>query len=148
MPEGVRSGAADQAGPVDIERLRQRVSGYFTAVRSGQLDRADRFILPSSRDTTTSRRSQRSRITGFSLVEVKLEEGNRSAVAEVRLEVMGAFMGGKLAVKKKFRWKKESGEWFFDPADPPKSNSEIFREYYFDKQSARANPKPGKLPRL
>ena len=146
MPVGARSSVADQAGPVDIERLRQRVSGYFTAVRSGQFDQAKQFILPRYRDTSTLGRSRRSRITGFSLVEVKLEEGNRSAVAEVRLEVMAAIMGGNFPVKKKFRWKKESGEWFFDPADPPKPDAEIFREYYFDKQSAHANPKPGKTP--
>ena len=70
MPEGVRSGAADQAGPADIERLGQRVSGYFTAVRSGQFDKARQFILPLSRSSSTRDRSRRSRITDFSIVEV------------------------------------------------------------------------------
>ena len=146
MPEGVRSGAADQAGPADIERLGQRVSGYFTAVRSGQFDKARQFILPRSRSSSTLGRSRRSRITDFSIVEVTLEEGNRSAVAEVRLEVMAPIMAGRFPIVRKFRWKKESGEWFFDPSDPPTTNTNLFQEYYIQKQSARANPKPGETP--
>ena len=36
-------------------------------------------------------------------------------------------------VTEKFRWKKQDGEWFMDPADPPKTDAEIFREYYYGK---------------
>ena len=146
LAPGARSGAADQAGPADVERLRQRVSGYFTAVCSGQLDQAKQFILPQSRDASTLGRSRRSRIAGFSIVEIMLEEGHRSAVAEVKLEVLAPIMAGRFTVKKKFRWKQESGEWFYDPADPPTANSNLFQEYYVDKQAGRANPKPGKTP--
>ena len=38
-----------------------------------------------------------------------------------------------MKVSEKFRWKKQEGEWFLDPADPPKSDAEIFREYYYEK---------------
>jgi hypothetical protein len=147
MPAGARSSAADPEGPADLERLRQRVNGYFTAVRSGQFDRAEQFILPQSRDSSTRGRRQRSRITGFSIVEVTPEEGRRSAVVVVKLEVMAPMIAGRFPVEQKFRWKRESGEWFFDPADPPRTNSNLFQEYYLEKQSARANPKPGKTPR-
>ena len=140
------AGAADQSDPAEVERLSQRVSGYFTAVCAGQFDQARQFILPQSKDATTFGRSPKSRITGFSIVEVTLEEGHRSAVATIKLEVLAPIMVGRFTVDRKFRWRKESGEWFFDPADPPKENSNLFKEYFLDKQAARTNPKPGKTP--
>ena len=147
MPAGARSSAAGQDDAADLERLRQRVSGYFTAVRSRQFDRAEQFILPQSRDNSSRGRRQRSRITGFSIVEVTPEEGRpRSAVVAVKLEVMAPIMTGRFPVEQKFRWKRESGEWFFDPADPPRTNSNLFQEYYLEKRSARANPKSGETP--
>ena len=145
-PAYARSGVADRPDPADVERLSQRVSGYFTAVCAEQFDQAKQFVLPQSRDATTFGRSPKSRITGFSIVEVTLEEGHRSAVAEVKLEVVAPIMVGRFTVDRKFRWKKESGEWFFDPADPPTENSKLFQEYFLDKQAARANPKSGKTP--
>lgn len=146
MPAGARSGAADQSHPADVERLSRRVSGYFTALCSGEIDKAEQFILPQSLDASTLGRSRTSRITDFKVVEIALEEGNHSAVAEVKLKVLAPFTAGGFSVGKKFRWKKESGEWFFDPADPPKVNSKLFQEYFLDKQAARANPEPGKTP--
>ena len=74
----------------------------------------------------------RARITGFSIVEVELEEGHRSAVVTIRRLVTAP--AGSVRVKEKFRWKREDGEWFLDPADPPKTDSEIFTEYYYKKQ--------------
>ena len=146
MPAGARSGAADQSDPDDVERLSRRVSRYFTAVSAGRFDQARQFILPQSMDASTFGRSPKSRITGFSIVEVTLEEGHRSAVATIKLEVLAPIMVGRFTVDRKFRWKKESGEWFFDPADPPTENSNLFQEYFLDKQAARANPQPGKTP--
>ena len=146
MPAGARSGAADQSDPADLERLSRRVSGYFTAVCAGRFDQARQFILPQSLDASTLDRSRRSRITDFNVTEITLEEGNRSAVAEIKLEVLAPIMTGRFTVEKKFRWKKESGEWFFDPADPPKESSNLFQEYFLDKRAARANPKSGETP--
>lgn len=145
-PAGAQSSPAEQAGGAEMERLRQRVSGYFTALRSGQSGRARQFVLPASREAVDGGQSAKSGITGFSIVEVTLEEGGGSAVAEVRLEVMAPMMAGRFPIDSKLRWKKESGEWFFDPSDPPESNSKLFKEYYLDKQAARANPSPGQTP--
>lgn len=137
------AGPAEQPPTAEVERLRQRVSGYFAALRSGQSGRARQFVLPASREAF----ADRSRITGFRILEATLEEGDRSAVVEVRLEVMALPMPGRLPIDKKYRWKKESGEWFFDPADPPESEVNRFSEYYLHKPAAPANPKPGEAPR-
>ena len=126
------TGAAD-GGQADIERLKQRVNGYFSAVHARQFEKARQFVLPRSRDTIGASGSGKARITGFSIVEVKLEEGDRSAVVTTR-RVATAGGIGSVRVKEKFRWKREDGEWFLDPDDPPKTDSEIFTEYYYKKQ--------------
>ena len=143
---GAGTTPAGQPDPADVERLSQRVSGYFTAVCSGQINQARQFILPQSMDASNLGHSRKSRIADFKVIEITLEEGNRSAVAEVKLEVLAPIMVGRFTVDRKFRWKKESGEWFFDPADPPKADSKLFQEYYVDKKADRAKPEPGKTP--
>ena len=55
------TGAAD-GGQAEIERLKQRVNGYFSAVHSRQLTKAGEFILPRSRDTIDASRSGKTRI--------------------------------------------------------------------------------------
>ena len=146
MPVGARSSAADPVDSADVERLKERVSDYFKAVHSRQFARAKQFILPRSRDAAGAARPGRTRIAGFSILEVKLEEGKRSAVVTIRREIMAPGLAGQARIKEKFRWKKEEGEWFLDPADPPRTIAEIFREYYYAKRVARANPKPGQTP--
>lgn len=143
---GARSSLAD-LDPADIERLKQRVNGYLSAVRSRQLTKAREFILPRSRNETGAPFSGKSRITGFSIFEVEPEAGHRSAVVTTKQELTAPLLG-RIEIKKKLRWKREAGEWFLDPADPPKTDAEIFREYYYDKLAARANPKPGETPPL
>jgi len=146
MPAGVRSSAADPVDSADVDRLKERVSDYFNAVHSRQFGKARQFILPRSRDSAGTARPGRTRIAGFSILEVKLEDGNRSAVVTIKREIMAVGMAGLARIKEKFRWKKEEGEWFLDPADPPRTTAEIFREYYYAKRIARANPKPGQEP--
>ncbi|MDE2666982.1 MAG: DUF1573 domain-containing protein [Acidobacteriota bacterium] len=146
IPAGARSSVADRVAPADFERLKERVSEYFEAVHSRQFTKAKEYILPRSRDAAGAARPGRARVAGFSILEVKLEEGNRSAVVTIRREIMAAGLAGQARIKEKFRWKKEEGEWFLDPADPPRTTAEIFREYYYAKRIARANPKPGREP--
>ena len=146
MPAGARSSPADPMDPADVEQLKQRVSDYFKAVHSRQFAKARQFILPRSRDMAGAARPGRTRIAGFSILEVKPEEGNRSAVVTIRREVMAAGLAAQARIKEKFRWKKEEGEWFLDPEDPPRTTADFFREYYYAKRIARANPKPGREP--
>ena len=142
---GARSSLAD-LDQADIERLKQRVNGYLSAVRSRQLAKAREFILPRSRNETGAPRPGKSRMIGFSIFEVEPEADNRSAIVTVKQEIMAPPMVGRMEIKKKLRWKREAGEWFLDPADPPRTDAEIFREYYYDKLAARSNPKPGETP--
>ena len=132
------TGAAD-GGQADLEQLKQRVNGYFSAVHSRQFTKAGEFILSRSRDTIDLSRSGKARIADFGIVEVKLEEGNRSAVVTIRRLVTAP--AGSVSVTEKFRWKKEEGQWFLDPADPPKTDAEIFREYYYGKRGVAPTAK-------
>ena len=133
MLAGAGSGKAD-GGQADLERLKQRVNEYFSAVHARRFTRASQFILPGSRDAAEADRSGRARISNLRVDEVKLEEGNGSAVVTISRLVSAP--AGSVRVKQKFRWKKEEGEWFLDPADPPRSDSEIFTEYYYKKRGS------------
>ena len=138
MSASAGTGAAD-GGQAEIERLKQRVNGYFSAVHSRQLTKAGEFILPRSRDTIDASRSGKTRITNLRIVDVKLEEGYLSAVVTIRRLVSAP--AGSVRVKEKFRWKKEEGQWFLDPADPPRTDGEIFREYYYEKRGVATKAK-------
>ena len=142
---GARSSLAD-SDQAEIDRIKQRASEYFSAVRSRQITKASEFILPRSRHTIEALRPGKGRMTNFSILEVVLEAGDCSAIVTINQEVMGVPLAGRMNVKRRVRWKKESGEWFLDPADPPKTKAAIFKEYYYDKLAARANPKPGGPP--
>ena len=145
MSAGARPSPTD-SDQADIDRIKQRTTEYLSAVRSRQLTKAREFILPRSRNTNETTASGKSRMKTFSILQVKLEEDDRSAIVTINGEVTGVPLAGRMTVRRKFRWKKESGEWFLDPADPPKTKAAIFKEYYYDKLAARANPKPGTPP--
>ena len=130
MPASAVTGAAE-GGPADLEQLEQRVNAYFNAVHARRFNQARGFILPSSRDTFDPSGSGKTRVGNLRIVEVALEEDGRSAV--VTISRLLSVPAGSVTVKEKYRWKLESGQWFLDPADPPKSDAEIFREYYYDK---------------
>ena len=124
--------SAADGGQADMERLKQRVTAYFSAVQARRFSQAREFILPRSRDTAAPPRSGKARISNFRIVGVEPEAGNHSAVVTISRLVAGGGIS-RLKVSEKFRWKKQEGEWFLDPADPPKSDAEIFREYYYEK---------------
>ena len=134
MPAVVDSTAAESTDSAEIERIRQRANDYFTAVSSRRFQQATQFILPASREDFDPPRSTKASVTGFSILGVELEEGNRSAIVEVEREVVAAVVAGRVKVRKKFRWKLEAGEWFLDPNDPPKTDADIFQEYYYAKR--------------
>ena len=130
------STAADSADSAEIERIRQRADNYFSAVGSRRFQQARQFILPASREDFSPNRSAKGSITGFSILGVELEEGRRSAIVEVEREVIAAVVAGRVKVRKKFRWKLDAGQWFLDPNDPPRTDAEIFQEYYYAKRGA------------
>ena len=132
-PAGAQPSPADP-GQADLERLKQRVNEYFSAVHARRFTRASQFILPGSRDAGEAARPGRARIGNLRIHEIKLEEGSGSAVVSISRQVSAP--AGSVRVKEKLRWKKEAGEWFLDPADPPKSDAEIFTEYYYKKRGS------------
>lgn len=136
MGLGAGPAAADSADSAAIERIRQRAHHYFSAVASRQFRQARQFILPASREDFDPPRTAKAAVTGFSILGVELEDGKRSAILEVEREVAAAVVAGRVKVKRKFRWKLEEGEWFLDPGDPPRTDAEIVKEYYYAKRGA------------
>ncbi|MDE2962542.1 MAG: hypothetical protein OXU26_01405, partial [Acidobacteriota bacterium] len=133
MSANASSGPADST---EVDRIKQRAGQYFSAVGSRHFQKARQFILPGSREDFDPVRSAKATITGFSILGVELEEGKRSAIVEVEREVVAAVVAGRVKVRTQFRWKLEAGEWFLDPTDPPKTDAEIFQEYYYAKRGA------------
>lgn len=131
MLAGAGPGPTDSA---EVERIKQRADGYFSAVSSRRFEQARQFIIPASREDFDPPRSTKASVTGFSILGVELEEGKRSAIVEVEREVAAAVVAGRVKVSKKFRWKLEAGQWFLDPNDPPKTDADIFQEYYYAKR--------------
>lgn len=136
MALGAGSSAPDSADSVEIERIRQRANDYFSAVGSQRFRQAGQFILPASRESFDPPRSAKGSIAGFSILGVELEEGEHSAIVEVERKVVAAVVAGRVKVRNRFRWKLEDGEWFLDPNDPPRTDAEIFQEYYYAKRGA------------
>jgi len=134
MAWGTGLAAADSADSAEIDRIRQRAGDYFTAVGSRRFEQARQFIFSASREDFDPPRSTKASVTGFSILGVELEEGKRSAIVEVEREVVAAVVAGRVKVTKKFRWKLEAGQWFLDPNDPPKTDADIFQEYYYAKR--------------
>ena len=133
--------------PAGLDRLRQRANDYLEALHAGRVDQAAQYVLPASRETVDAARAGKARVLSFRILEVELEEGNRSALVTVSQTVMtAAIMSGRMPVKQQQRWKLREGEWYVDPADPPQTHAALMKEYYYDKLAARANPKPGQTP--
>ena len=131
-----RPGPAQAAG--------QRLPG---GLHAGRVDQAAQYVLPASRETVDAARSGKARVLSFRILEVELEEGNRSALVTVSRTVMtAAIMSGRMPVKQQLRWKLREGEWYVDPADPPQTHAALVKEYYYDKLAARNSPKPGQTP--
>ncbi len=126
---------SEEGGQADVEQLKQRVTAYFRAVHARRFSQAREFILPGSRDAVDVSRSGKARISNFRIVGVEPDVGNSSAIVTIS-RVVAAGGISRLTVRDRFRWKKQEGEWFLDPADPPQSDAELFREYYYDKLGA------------
>ena len=141
MPGGAASGSTESVHAAEIDSIKQRASDYFSAVVSRRFQQARQFILPASREDFDPLRSAKGTITGFDVLRVELEEGKRSAIVEVEREVVAAVVAGRVKIRKRFRWKLEAGQWFLDPNDPPRTDADIFQEYYYAKRGNDAAAK-------
>ena len=107
--------------PAGLDRLRQRANDYLEALHAGRVDQAAQYVLPASREAVDAAQAGKARVLSFRILEVELEEGNRSALVTVSRTVMtAAIMSGRMPVKHRLRWKLREGEWYVDPADPPR----------------------------
>lgn len=137
---------SSDAREVKIEELKTRVTHYFSVLHAGQITKARELIYPESRGTSRAAQAGNTQMDGLRILAVELEEGQESAIVKIRRVAWTPSVAGRIEVREKMRWKLLSGEWFFDPNDPPRTDASIFREYYYDKIAARGNAKPGEGP--
>jgi hypothetical protein len=128
------------------QRLKERVTQFYAAIQANQWDKASEYVTEKARSAFLSQ--PRGKIDGFSIAEVKTEEGGKSAVVEAALKVMIPSIFRGVDVPMRTRWKFESGDWFNDISDPPKPLSDKFQKYFYDKQAARSqkSTNPGVPP--
>src|SRR5262245_40151064 len=114
------------AEPTDaIERIKERVNQYFAAVQSNDITKAKQLVLDKSRNTFFPQVD--SKLVGFRVAEVNIEKDNTAAVVRLFCQVMIPAAMQAVDVPQLQRWKLDSGEWYFDPADPPPSDASIMK---------------------
>ena len=129
------------AEPTDaIERIKERVNQYFAAVQSNDIAKAKQLVLEKSRNTFFPQFD--SKLVGFRVTEVQIEKDNTAAVVRLLCQVMIPAVMRAVDVPQLQRWKLESGEWYFDPADPPPSDASIMQKYYYEKQKSKQGKDP------
>jgi len=138
--------SADQISAQESQndKIKLRVEQYYQAVQSNQQAKVAEFVVPKARGAFFPQFDPK--LVGIRVAEIKLEEGGTSAVVKVISQVMAPTIMRPIDVPSLVRWKKESGEWFFDPQDPPRTLASIFKEYFWDKQAARAKKDPAVPP--
>ena len=132
------------AGDSDEEKLRQRVTEFYKALQANQSAKAGTFV----RDTAKAgfRPAPGRRIIAFRITGIKHEPERSSAVVEITLKMPAMFVAIPMEIPFLARWKKENGEWFFDPDDPPQTMGEKFQECYYQRHKKHV-PSQVKLER-
>ena len=126
----------------ETERLRERVTQFYSAIQAKQWEKAEEFVTEKSR--LTFRNEPRGKMQSFTILHIAVEEPGKSAVVETALKVpTSPFF--HLDVSRLTRWKFESGDWFWDADDPPPTMSDKFAEMY-KKQEARIKKSPNATP--
>jgi hypothetical protein len=116
---------------IDEAKLRQRVTQFYTAVQANRSEQAEAFVREPARPGF--RLSPKSNVVGFRITKVTPEPEQKSAVVEIAMKIVAPF-AGSIEMPVLARWKKESGEWYYDPEDPPKTLGDKFQECYYLKQ--------------
>jgi Protein of unknown function (DUF1573) len=128
----------------ESEKIKLRVAQYYDAVQSSQQAKVAEFLVPKARGSFFPQFDPK--LVGTRAVDVKIEEGGNSAVVKIISQVMVPTAMRPVDVPSLVRWKKEAGEWLYDPQDPPRTRASIFKEYYWAKQAARARKDPKAPP--
>jgi hypothetical protein len=113
-------------------KLRQRVTQFYTAVKANMSEQAETFVREPARPGF--RLSPKSNVIGFRITKITPEPERNSAIVDIAMKMVAPFVGTSIEFPVLVRWKKENGEWYFDPEDPPKTLGDKFQECYYLKQ--------------
>jgi hypothetical protein len=113
------------------EQLTGRVTAFYTAVQRNQMILAQQYIVPKARPDFRSQ--QHGKFNSFKVVNIEFEKGGRSAIVEVRFNVLVPSIVRPVDIPNRTRWKLIAGVWLTDPTDPPPSEADIFQKYYYDR---------------
>jgi Protein of unknown function (DUF1573) len=128
----------------DVQKLRERITQFYTAIQMNELDKAAEFIVENARSTFKSQPP--GRIQGFNISEIKLEENKQSATVIVAVKIIAPNIFRPFDLPMYTRWKLRGGDWFNDINDPPQTIDDKFREYFSKKQEARLRRPPNSPP--
>ena len=118
----------------EYKGIEDRVMQYYTAVQSNDMAKAKEFVIAKSRGGFFPQMD--TKLVGFRVAEVRPEPGKDSVVVKVVCQVMVAQVMQAVDVPQYLRWKRDSGEWYFDPLDAPKPLAEVVKEYRRNRQAA------------
>jgi hypothetical protein len=113
------------------EQLTGRVTAFYTAMQRNQTILASGYLIPKARPDF--RNQQHGKFNSFKIVNIDFEKGGKSAIVEVRFNVLIPSIVRPVDIPNATRWKLIAGVWLIDPTDPPPSQADIFQKYYYDR---------------
>ena len=122
------------------ETIKERVAQYFAAVQSNDIGKAKEFVLEKSRASFFPQFD--SKLIGVRVAEVHLEKDKTAAVVKLLCQVMVPSAMQPVDVPQLQRWKLVSGNWYFDPSDPPPSEASIMKKYFYEKLKKKEGKDP------
>jgi hypothetical protein len=117
--------AKDKPGTPE-EMLKNRAQQLFEYLQKMNYQEASKYCLKKYRKEFILDR--RWKIERFSVGEVKLDTGGKSAIVQILLGVVIPMGGSGVNIPRLTRWKLESGNWFFDPNDVPSTIDEELQQ--------------------
>ena len=99
------------------EKLSQRVTLFYTALKKNRWEVASQFVIKHGREEFEAQ--DRGKIHDFNIQEIYIERDKKSARVIVGCTVNASF-AGRMVIPRELRWKLVSGEWYYDPTDAPK----------------------------
>jgi hypothetical protein len=120
------------------DKLNQRVTEFYTAVRANQIEKAAQYVIEKARDGFRSQ--SHGKFVAFEITHAEMEQGGQSAIVELSFKVLIPTIIRQVFIPDRTRWKLVSNDWFYDPEDAPPQMGDRMKEYYYDKQPP-ADPK-------
>jgi len=116
------------------DKLSQRSTEFYTAIRANQIDKAAQYVIEKARDSFKTQ--SHGKFSGFEITHIEMEAGGQSAIVQLSFKVLVPTIIRQVYMPDRTRWKLVSGEWFYDPEDVPPQLGDKFKEYYYDKHPA------------